>query len=551
MNKYLGLEMRENLKTENDSAKKVMSDKQNSDSASQMSSRSHEIASLQNSIGNRAVLGLYQTELLNPKLPGKHEIIKYEQKARQAADKISKGSLPLTSFGQTQDQALTNAGHQDIQTGLNKSSSKAKLHTDQNAAQMNNQLNSRAFTYGKDVYFSQGAYSPETITGKRLLTHELTHVQQQENKQPFIQKEGLDAGVPAGVPTPEPIEGTETRDAADVPQNTMPSGDSQGGSRFQIPWESTGRYSAQFRQLEIELGSRMRARAVTMWAINYFQASRTTEDIATALTRKVDDALFTVNRWFSIFNPLIFFDLTSRFDLFREPIDDFANMYLERSRTPWLITYRIPRPLAVAVEAVEQVRGKCEEHAFLAIYLLTIAHMIQEMPYGRLTGDIYYTGAGTPEHARVVLVKGTEFKEAVRACIAATGRIDGQWLATHTNLWGSSAYIVDGWSGETIQLASQSISFDYHYTQSFRRDPQGNSPSRFDDSIEESPQGGLTSEWDATIYMMAVRVANDYGLTECQPANPAQQTSSMQNEPEAQSIDTSVDTRDAIDFPDL
>jgi hypothetical protein len=47
---------------------------------------------------------------------------------------------------------------------------------------MNQQLKSQAFTHGKDIYFNEGKFDPESKTGKKLLAHELTHVVQQKRK---------------------------------------------------------------------------------------------------------------------------------------------------------------------------------------------------------------------------------------------------------------------------------------------------------------------------------------------------------------------------------
>ncbi len=57
--------------------------------------------------------------------------------------------------------------------------SNVKVHTDSNAIQMNQQLNSKAFTNGSDIYFNSGQYNPRSSEGKQLLVHELTHVVQQ------------------------------------------------------------------------------------------------------------------------------------------------------------------------------------------------------------------------------------------------------------------------------------------------------------------------------------------------------------------------------------
>ncbi|MBN2444772.1 MAG: DUF4157 domain-containing protein [Spirochaetales bacterium] len=54
-----------------------------------------------------------------------------------------------------------------------------RVHTDSNADRLARAIRARAFTYGNDVVFAKGEYKPETIGGKRLVAHELTHVLQQ------------------------------------------------------------------------------------------------------------------------------------------------------------------------------------------------------------------------------------------------------------------------------------------------------------------------------------------------------------------------------------
>jgi len=57
--------------------------------------------------------------------------------------------------------------------------SNVRIHQDQGAAQLNHQLNARAFTYQNHIFFGPGQYQPQTVQGKQLLAHELTHVVQQ------------------------------------------------------------------------------------------------------------------------------------------------------------------------------------------------------------------------------------------------------------------------------------------------------------------------------------------------------------------------------------
>ncbi len=57
--------------------------------------------------------------------------------------------------------------------------SNVRVHTDSNAVQMNKDLGAKAFTNGSDIYFNEGNYDTQSIEGKRLLAHELTHTVQQ------------------------------------------------------------------------------------------------------------------------------------------------------------------------------------------------------------------------------------------------------------------------------------------------------------------------------------------------------------------------------------
>lgn len=64
-----------------------------------------------------------------------------------------------------------------------------KIHADDHAAQLSHNLNARAFTVGTDIYFNKGLYNPGSTQGKQLLTHELTHVVQQNGVTNHLQKD--------------------------------------------------------------------------------------------------------------------------------------------------------------------------------------------------------------------------------------------------------------------------------------------------------------------------------------------------------------------------
>jgi hypothetical protein len=54
-----------------------------------------------------------------------------------------------------------------------------RIHTGDHAARLSRQLRARAFTFGNQIYFAQGQWSPETPEGQELIAHELTHTIQQ------------------------------------------------------------------------------------------------------------------------------------------------------------------------------------------------------------------------------------------------------------------------------------------------------------------------------------------------------------------------------------
>jgi len=57
--------------------------------------------------------------------------------------------------------------------------SNVRVHAGSFAAKTAQDLGAEAFTIGKDVFFGTGRYNPESIEGKKLIAHELTHVVQQ------------------------------------------------------------------------------------------------------------------------------------------------------------------------------------------------------------------------------------------------------------------------------------------------------------------------------------------------------------------------------------
>jgi len=68
--------------------------------------------------------------------------------------------------------------------------SEVQIHTDAKADSLSQKLNAEAFTTGRDIFFREGAYQPDSASGKGLIAHELTHVVQQEA--PVVQRNALE-----------------------------------------------------------------------------------------------------------------------------------------------------------------------------------------------------------------------------------------------------------------------------------------------------------------------------------------------------------------------
>jgi hypothetical protein len=61
--------------------------------------------------------------------------------------------------------------------------SSVRVHADSKAHELNRAVSAVAFTTANDIFFSRGAYQPDTSEGNKLLAHELTHVVQQGGRE--------------------------------------------------------------------------------------------------------------------------------------------------------------------------------------------------------------------------------------------------------------------------------------------------------------------------------------------------------------------------------
>lgn len=88
------------------------------------------------------------------------------------------------------------------------------VHTNARAAESARAVSATAYTLGTHIVFGAGAFTPDTAAGRTLLAHELTHVVQQRQARPAVQRQG-----PAPAPEVCPV-----RPASEAAQSRTPAG---------------------------------------------------------------------------------------------------------------------------------------------------------------------------------------------------------------------------------------------------------------------------------------------------------------------------------------
>jgi hypothetical protein len=97
------------------------------------------------------------------------------------ADTFSAGSSFEDAVNNPPDRGkpIRDDTRQEMEHFFRSDFSNVRIHDDANAEKLNNDIGSRAFTHGNDIYFNRNEYQPDTHAGQSLLSHELTHTIQQ------------------------------------------------------------------------------------------------------------------------------------------------------------------------------------------------------------------------------------------------------------------------------------------------------------------------------------------------------------------------------------
>ena len=84
--------------------------------------------------------------------------------------------------GEISGEALNSSLRGEMEHAFQADFSGVRIHKRNAAESLNRELNARAFTHGRDIFFNTGEFQPETRDGRHLLAHELTHVRQQSGR---------------------------------------------------------------------------------------------------------------------------------------------------------------------------------------------------------------------------------------------------------------------------------------------------------------------------------------------------------------------------------
>jgi len=101
---------------------------------------------------------------------------------RQSSDSGSFAAPPIVhEVLRSPGQPLDLATRRFMESRFRHDFSGVRTHTDSRAAESARSVVARAYTVGTDIVFDAGEYNPLSVSGRRLIAHELTHVLQQSS----------------------------------------------------------------------------------------------------------------------------------------------------------------------------------------------------------------------------------------------------------------------------------------------------------------------------------------------------------------------------------
>jgi len=148
------------------------------------------LLALQQNYGNHYVQRVLADESANPSNTCTTLIQRSESPAAPGSDSPA-------AIGQGNGHPLDSRTQDSMSASFNQDFSSVRVHDNPMSHQAARDLNARAFTTGRDIYFSPGAYNPNSDSGRKLLAHELTHVAQQSGGASGVSASGFSVSHPS------------------------------------------------------------------------------------------------------------------------------------------------------------------------------------------------------------------------------------------------------------------------------------------------------------------------------------------------------------------
>jgi tetratricopeptide (TPR) repeat protein len=98
--------------------------------------------------------------------------------AAEQEEQVARQLLPEINAARGGGQPLDEAVSDQTESTFGRDLHGVRVHTDAQADRLSRNLNARAFTVGRDIFFRDGEYSPQSDAGRETIAHELTHVVQ-------------------------------------------------------------------------------------------------------------------------------------------------------------------------------------------------------------------------------------------------------------------------------------------------------------------------------------------------------------------------------------
>ncbi|HEX8187398.1 MAG TPA: DUF4157 domain-containing protein, partial [Pyrinomonadaceae bacterium] len=137
--------------------------------------KARALTALQQQYGNRYVQRVLSPCAQEP--PGPDAATLVQRREAQGGAGAQDSSTP--QFGQSAGRPLDPGTRDLMGSRFGQDFGGVRVHDDGEAHRAARSLNAEAFTTGRDIYFSRGAYNPASQPGQKLLAHELAHVVQQ------------------------------------------------------------------------------------------------------------------------------------------------------------------------------------------------------------------------------------------------------------------------------------------------------------------------------------------------------------------------------------